>query len=398
MLVLSLETRAGLAAARSLGRQGLRVAAAAWGRHAPGLRTRFARERFVLPSPEEGAEVCVDALARWLERHPTDAVLTSTDSGLTVLHEHRERLGALAGLAIPSAAAVETALSKQATLEVAERVGCPVPRSIVASTPDEVDDAVAEIGLPAVMKPFHQWRRGEAGSSSFEKPRLLENAEDIRAACAELVSSETPVQIQERVGDGVFEHHQFFRAEGRVLARITLGVERQWPPFGVSSLRVSMAPPPDTGPAAERLVEAIDIEGCSSVQFKRDGSGRPFLMEVNGRLVQSLAAAAASGVDFARMQLEWARGGSIPEANPRLGVRVGWLGGDLHLVAAACGLIQVRPKPALGRTVSAVAKDYLLGRAKVEGLDPGDVGPNLAALTASITGAARIVRGRAGGR
>ena len=54
-LILSLETRAGLAAARSLGRAGYRLAVASWGRDAPGMKTRYARDRVVLPSPAVGS-------------------------------------------------------------------------------------------------------------------------------------------------------------------------------------------------------------------------------------------------------------------------------------------------------------------------------------------------------
>ena len=83
-LILSLETRAGLAAARSLGRAGYRLAVASWGRDAPGMKTRYARDRVILPNPDVGSDACAEAIVEFLERHPADVVLTSTDTGLTV--------------------------------------------------------------------------------------------------------------------------------------------------------------------------------------------------------------------------------------------------------------------------------------------------------------------------
>jgi predicted ATP-grasp superfamily ATP-dependent carboligase len=398
-LILSLETRAGLAAARSLGRGGYRIAVATWGRKAPGLRTRYAAARLVLPHPDEGASECATALHAWLERNPTDVVLTSTDTGLTVLHEHRELLAPHARLAIASPSAIDQSLSKQRTLEVAERLGIPYPTSIVARTSDEAEAALVKLGLPAVIKPFQQWHRSSTGLGDLEKPRLLETPEEAQRAVRELVGPETPVLVQEVVGDGIFEHHQFFRADGRVIARVTLGVDRQWPPYGISAMRMTIEPPADTGPWSEALVEAIDIEGCSSVQFKRDRKGRPYLMEVNARLVQTLGVAALAGIDFARLQLEWARGGPLDSpAAPRVGVRVGWLSGDLHLLAAAGSLVDVKPKPLLGPTVRGVAGDYLLGRARVEGFDLRDPKPMLASIGEATVGFGRMFRTRLGRR
>lgn len=379
-LILSLETRAGLAAARSLGTAGYRLAIASWGRDAPGMKTRYARDRIVLPSPEAGSESCALAIAEFLDRHPADVVLTSTDTGLTVLHEHRELVGRHAVPAIASAQAIESALSKQVTVTLAEELGIPVPRSVPATSFAEVEAALRELGLPAVLKPVHQWHRDDEGQGGFEKPRLVETLAEAREVSEPLVTPATPVLVQEMVTGGRFEHHQFFRADGRILARVTFGVERQWPPFGISCLRSTVEPPPDTGVWAQQLVEAMDIEGCSSVQFKRDDEGRARLMEVNARLVQTLGAAQLAGVDFARLQLEWARGGRLEEQRPRIGVRIGWLSGDLRLLASSASLIDVKPKPAFWPTVRTVVPDYALLRARIEGFDLRDRRPMLASL------------------
>lgn len=334
------------------------------------------------------------ALVACLEQHPADTVLTSTDAGLTILHKHREEISRHAVPAIPSVPAVETALSKQATVELAERLGIPVPRSLPAASPDEVDSALAELGLPAVIKPLSQWNPDAEHADTFRKPRLVETRDEARAAAAEMVSAATPVLVQEMVTGGLFEHHQFFRANGRIVARVTLAVDRQWPPFGISAMRTTVDPPSDTGAFAERLVEAIDIEGCSSVQFKRDDQGRARLMEVNARLVQTLAVAALAGVDFARLQLEWARGGPLPAPRYRTGLRVGWLSGDMRLLASSCSLIRVKPKPRFWPTLKGVAGDYLLGRARVEGFDLHDPKPMLASAGAAARSLVRLLAAR----
>lgn len=385
-LILSLETRAGLAAARSLGRAGYRIAIASWGRDAPGMKTRYAQDKVILPDPSAGSAACAQAIVDFLERHPAEVVLTSTDTGLTVLHEHREAIGEHAIPAIASREAVDAALSKQVTVALAGELGIPIPRSLPATSFADVESALAELGLPAVLKPVHQWHRDSGGQGGFEKPRLVETIEEAREVAAHLVTPETPVLVQEMVNGGRFEHHQFFRAGGRILARVTFGVERQWPPFGISALRTTVESPDDTGVWAQQLVEAMDIEGCSSVQFKRDDQGRARLMEVNARLVQTLGAARLAGVDFARLQLEWARGGALEEQSPEIGMRIGWLAGDLRLLASSASLIDVKPKPRFWPTARAVVPDYLLFRTRIEGFDLQDRRPMLASIAENLRG------------
>ena len=49
-----------------------------------------------------------------------------------------------------------------------------------------------------------------------------------------------------------------------------------------------MPMPSDSKAAAVSLIDAIDLEGYSHVEFRRDADGRPLLMEVNARLSGSI--------------------------------------------------------------------------------------------------------------
>jgi predicted ATP-grasp superfamily ATP-dependent carboligase len=200
--------------------------------------------------------------------------------------------------------------------------------------------------------------------------------------------------VQE-LAPGRRETIKLFRSRGRVLARLAMVVERAWPPLGGSSvMRVTVEPPADSLAIAERLVEAIGLDGYSEVEIRRDASGRPLLMEVNPRLSQSIELAARAGVDFARMQVAWARGEPVPEQpSARLGLRLGWLAGDARLAAGAL-LGSPPPRPPAAGTWLAIARDYSVGRARIEGLDRRDLGPVVAALAATARGAFRRVRPR----
>jgi hypothetical protein len=103
-------------------------------------------------------------------------------------------------------------------------------------------------------------------------------------------------------------------------------------------------------------------------------------MEINPRLSQSVEVAVRAGVDFPRMQFEWARGGTIPSPpSPVLGLRVGWLAGDLRLLTGAVGAGPA-PRPDLLPTIRAIGSDYVVHRARIEGFDRRDPKPVLGSI------------------
>ena len=374
-LVLDLDTRAGLCVARCLGRVGHRVLVAARDGAASGMRTRYAAGRIVLPDPmvDFGAHVreLVDAVA---ETSP-DAAVPSIDSSVEALHRNRDTIGRFTAPALANREAVEIALSKERTIEVARALGIPVPRSIAVLTMSQLEAAVSEVGVPCVLKPISSWRAVGSGGERVS-PILVGSLDEARIVGATLVREDAPVLVQE-YAVGARETLKLFRAGGRTLVRVAMLVDRTWPPLGGSSvMRRTVSPPEDTLNLAESLVSEVGIDGYSEVEFRRDARGRPLLMEINPRISQSVEVAVRAGVDFPRMQLEWARGGVIPTPpGPVLCVRVGWLAGDLRLLAASLG---AGPSPGLRRpapVLRTMMSDYLLRRARIEGLDLHDRGP-----------------------
>jgi predicted ATP-grasp superfamily ATP-dependent carboligase len=378
-LVLDLDTRAGLCIARSLGRAGCTVSVAARDGNASGLKTRYASRRTVLPDPEVDFDAHVAALLELLTDQPADATLSSIDSSVEALHTHRDAFGRLTAPALGTPEAVEIALSKERTLEVAQGLDVPVPRSTMVSAPSELVAAAIETGFPCVLKPVTSWRSIDAGGERVA-PIYIADASHAETVGGTLVRDDAPVLVQELVG-GIRETIKLFRDRGKTLARVAMHVDRTWPPLGGSSvMRRTTAPPEDTVDMAERLIAEIGLEGYSEAEFRRDTDGRPRLMEINPRLSQSVELAVRAGVDFPRMQLEWARGGKIPTAPAAtVGVRVGWLAGDLRLVVGSA-VGSPPPKPGFGATVSAVASDYLLHRIRLEGFDLRDPRPVLGGL------------------
>lgn len=386
-VVLDADYRSGVAAVRALGRSGLHVAAAArW------PASRHALARLALPDPADGLEAFCDALVRWLAAHPSDAVLTSSDAGVEALRRGRDALERVTAVALAPEPALAVATSKQRTTELARSLGIPVPRALLARSPADTIDAAGELGFPCVLKPDRSWQVGEGARGRRVASRLLSDATSARREAEQLVAPGSRALVQEFVR-GRNEWIMAFPYRGRVIARVAAAVSRTWPPLGGNDvLRTSVPPPPDIVRDGERLLAAMGYEGFAQVEFRRGPDGRAVLMEVNPRLTQSLELALLAGVDFARMQLEWARGNTpVPMGFPRAGVRLSWLGGELKLLAGAA-LGGCSPAPPLRATARAVLRDYL-PPPRIDGFAPDDPGPMLRTIALTARDATKALRG-----
>jgi predicted ATP-grasp superfamily ATP-dependent carboligase len=185
----------------------------------------------------------------------------------------------------------------------------------------------------------------------------------------------------------------FFTGD-RVLARFTQVAHRMMPPLGGSSVvRESIPPPPDVADAAERLIRAVDLEGYSEIEFRRDVAGRPMLMEINPRLSASVEIAVRAGVDFPRLIHRWAAQLPLePVFHYRHGVRARWLGGDLQWLQSVTRQQGMPDAPPWGRAVATFAGDFLRPAA-YDYVDRRDLRPLLVATRTFLRRARQSARG-----
>lgn len=349
-LVLDARLRQSLVTMRSLGRRGLSVAALETGNNVPAFASRWCQGEFVCP-----AELATDGYLAYLEQVlgqiGVRVLIPSHDGTIALLRRHRARLEQRAHIALADEPAMTIAVNKERTLAVAQRLGIGVPRSLVVSTVSEVPAALKEMGLPAVIKPSESWLCGERQQARVG-PQLVTTPDEARRTVAELTRL-GGVTLFQPLLSGRREAVSFLYAHGEIYARFAQWAKRTGPPLGGESvLRQSIAVPPDIGSQAERLVREIDLEGYSEVEFRRDGAGVPYLMEINPRLSASVEIAVRSGVDFPYLLYQWASGGPIDKVE---GYRAGrWmrhLKGDILTTKAT---LEQRGRPGVTPPVQAV--------------------------------------------
>jgi predicted ATP-grasp superfamily ATP-dependent carboligase len=333
VLLLDAQLRQSLATVRSLGSRGLQVAALTTcdTLPAPAFSSRWCRQKFVCPAPE-GTENYLVYLQRVLEAVCPQVLIPSSDGTIELIRQHRVQLERHSRIALAKESALRMAVNKEQTLQIARHLGLAIPRGVSIQTSGEVEAALREIGLPAVVKPVESWnKQGEIRQES----QLVTTPEEARQAVAFLTRPGGSVLFQQFL-PGARESISLFYAQGQIFARFAHRIKRTNPPLGGTDvLRQSIIPPSDISEQAERLVREIDLEGYSLVEFRRDSAGKPYLMEINPRLSAGIELAVRAGVDFPYLLYQWATGNRIENVQ---GYRVGYqmrdLGSDIAATAA----------------------------------------------------------------
>jgi predicted ATP-grasp superfamily ATP-dependent carboligase len=389
-LVLDAQLRQSLVCVRELGRAGQRVGALECDVEAAAFVSRWCAVSAVVPGFTQEPAVYRNALLSVLDRYPARVVIPAHDGSIEVLRTYRATLERQTALALGSEAALSIAVDKGATLAIAERLGIAVPRGVAVDTSEDVEAALAETGLPAVVKPRASWVE-RAGVATRLASEAVMSVDEARRAVETIVRAGGNALIQQWL-PGRREAISVFSARGRIWASFAQVAHRMVPVLGGSSvLRESIALPADSTSAAQRLVRAIELEGYAEVEFRRDRDGRPVLMEINPRLSASVEIAVRAGVNFPRLLFAWAAGEPLWSVSAyRTGRRMRWLGGDYYHLKETLAH-QGRPDvPPAGRAIGTFLLDFLRPAA-YDYLDARDPLPALVATGQMLGHLARRV-------
>jgi predicted ATP-grasp superfamily ATP-dependent carboligase len=386
-----------LAVVRSLGRRGFDVVVADPGPDAPAWASRYATARLRYPDPTVEPDAAAEAILDAVRRLGIDLLVPVTDEVALPLMARRDDWPADTIVTLPAPDAAAVAWDKARTLELARRLGVPVPRTVVATTPDEARAAADALGWPIVLKPARS-RRYRPGHpiAALHVGYANEPAEIDRPLDRHDWS--VPMLVQAwypGTGEGV----ELLLRDGDATAIFQHRRLREVPVTGgASAYREAVALDPDLVRYACDLLRELAWSGLAMVEFKigRDG---PRLMEINGRVWGSLPLAVAAGVDFPA-GLSWAHAPAAGDPPPVAGgaYRVGRRAHNLELEAVWIGSV------ALGRNrlpyLHAIPRRAALGAA-LSLLRPGDAYDTFARddrrpFAVEMRRVARLVRGVAG--
>jgi predicted ATP-grasp superfamily ATP-dependent carboligase len=126
---------------RKLGQQGHEVYAADTFRTAPGSHSAEVHQRVVVPAPKQDTSAFVQAVVDLCTNGGIELIVPMFED-VFYLAKHRDQLPATTRLFCPSFDTLATVHDKASFLQLCERIGVPVPATVVATTDEELRTAV----------------------------------------------------------------------------------------------------------------------------------------------------------------------------------------------------------------------------------------------------------------
>jgi predicted ATP-grasp superfamily ATP-dependent carboligase len=334
------DERPALAVARSLARQGVTVIVGADRPTSLASQSRACARHVTYPSPYWHPEQFDRFLLDFVRRERVGVVMPVTEVTTYLVSRNRRVLLPHSAVAAPSFEAFDAAADKTLLVDRASAAGVPVPRTEFVDGVTSLRGVLKRLEYPVVVKPFRSRIRVNGGWLHTSVGYARSEAELVALYQRVDYLARYPSMLQERVvgpGTGLF----VLCDHGRIRAEFAHRRLREKPPSGgVSVLAESIPVDPRLLDQAERLLAPLGWHGVAMLEYKRDAkTGRPFLMEVNGRFWGSLQLAIDAGVDFPVLAYQLALG-CPPGPRPayRKGLRNRWLLGDLdHLLARLRG-------------------------------------------------------------
>ncbi len=302
VLVLDGHSRAALETLQSLGRAGLEVDLASESLDCLAMHSRYACRKLRQPSSAEPG--LFHAWLRNLDQERNyELIVPATETSLLGLRSLDENSSLRAKSILSSNLALDTALDKQKTWQLASDLGGPVPQSRLISTAQEIGHAEQ---YPVVLKPVRSKIMVD-GALETLAVAVVKN-ETQRREQLQIWLRFTPVLQQQYIsGRGVGA--EFLFDHGRKVWHFVHERVHEFPlSGGASSYRRSIKPPQRLLHDAEKLLAALQWHGVAMVEFKMDANGQHWLIEINPRLWGSLALSIDAGVDFPVGLLQVARG------------------------------------------------------------------------------------------
>ena len=385
-LVTGAEEHQGLAVIRGLGMAGVPVVACGSTRGSLGFWSRFATARRVYTSPFTDQQRFVADVLEIARASGANLIVPSVESTLVVLDAHRAAIEEQCPLAAPCSDVLEVALDKLRTLQLAERLGVPVPRTAHGASREAILDAARNLRFPVAIKPRGHSLYAKTRNALGFKVKYAATLDELGTALQSLDPRQGYPLVQEYApGTGICVSAVFDR--GRPLVLFPYVRVREVPlTGGVSVLRRSLPLDERLARYVELLLGSVGWHGVAMVEFRYSARTDSYvLMEINGRFQASTALAIDAGLNLPYLVYALYTGRSLNgDQRYRVGVEERWLRGDLlSLLTALLGATAPssvqdpeRPLPSRVRLLRDFLRDFRPGM-KYDEFKLSDPGPAL---------------------
>ena len=301
VLVLDGRSRAAIETLQALGRERVEVDVAAEPADCLAFHSRYARRKLRQPPPSS-PQAFLDWLGSLDQERGYELIVPCTEASLLGLRAVPTDEPLRRKAILPSNEALDTALDKQKTWELAARLDLRVPESVLIDSAEYIPRAEQ---FPVVLKPARS--KLEVNGELVTLAPAIVRDDATRRRWLERWLPHTAVQQQAYVaGRGLGVELLYDR--GRPVWHFVHERIHEFPlTGGASSYRRSVPADPKILADAQKLLDALEWHGVAMVEFKIS-AGAHWLMEINPRLWGSLALSIDAGVNFPLGLLQLARG------------------------------------------------------------------------------------------
>lgn len=330
VLLTNGQQRKTLAAARSLGKRGIKVIIAEETIFNPSAFSKYCRKFLRCPNPQKDPDKYYEWLYESIKKYGCDVLFPMDDDVLNVVMKHREELLKICKITLPPADSYELACDKGLSTKMVDKAGVPCPKTIY---PVDLKDALLlseSLKYPLIVKP-----RKSAGSRGI---RIVSKRDELKEIY-DKVSKEYPEPIiQEFMGIGDrYSVCLFYDNEHELKAYFTQKHLRRYPvEMGPSVVQKSIEYP-ELLEMGIKAMENIRWTGVVEMDFMVDPRDNILkFLEINPRFWGCLQMAIYAGVDFPWLLYKLGIEGSVESITKyETGLMCRWLlpGDIMHFIS-----------------------------------------------------------------
>ena len=219
----------------------------------------------------------------------------------------REKFASVASLLIPTTEQLDLFNSKERLASLAQELGVPVPESFVREAQESPEEFVRRLVYPCVIKPVCGEKHGLTAAQRY----VFANTEKESLAAYlkyQKLAGEDPVVQRRLMGGGL--GLSVLAVNGTIVHSICHRRLREYPISGGPSTCCRTEFRSDLLDYVKTLVSATGYSGLAMFEFKEDGNGKPYLLEVNPRIWGTfpLTRVSRSGIPLLWCTLAWNQG------------------------------------------------------------------------------------------
>jgi len=302
-------------ATRSLGKMGVKVITGDNLYLAASNFSLYSKGFFAYPDPDKDPEGFIDKLVEVCKKYKnpdTDLVLMPFHTDSFIIAANRDRFEGIAEIALPDRDKIDLIGNKASLAEYCLEHDIDTPKTVVVNSVEEFPSIAEAFTYPAFLKisdsnaaiGLHKVESQEEAVKFFNQ-----DAERFHLRGDGLAILQQAVPGEDFCSTFIFDH-------GEPRASMTYHNILDYPrKSGMGALRETVDAE-EMEAMGEKLLKLVKWHGVAEIDFRWDGKGKPYLIEVNPRFWGGLGQSVESGWNYPYMLFRLAVDGHIESVKP----------------------------------------------------------------------------------